>query len=838
MIFFIIIFENPFSLYHVKAFPIFGALQQIPRPSSSFPFRMSILRLLTVNNVRWSCIIPWLALRIGAAAHRRQASSTLPPDTYLFPSAGASTKVLENVLLSKFAKCVPSPMYGFKHTTKKIAEISLFPPALKLEEKERVWSVGKDLIASSSIIDSPHEALNYPLLSKDVLVDVLCLEQTALGTVNSRMKPVYFVLRGQGGGKTRILEECRLHMQVLYADWLAIPITFNTYWNLEAREYADFERLCGNVSKPTMQQICLAASVSTRILCMFYNISLLRARKEVELIVKEMASYTDSSELAEKLLIGTIQHVAGRVARDMGKNIDKFTLLVDEAKVFIDVANAEDDDDVYDIIRSTLLNNEMQYEDAAGTIRKFKCSLVLSTLAEGVVGYTSSHRPIKPIVLPGLLAPQEAVNRIWGPIFEKKNITLSSKETRALELLAALCGRLPRVLEQATEAIHRLQDTTVKSDMMAAIVTSTLEGINNRYLRSDAELLIDTHQHAMIFQKPILINEAKSSIEFSIFTNSLFALNTMSDKSSRMVPEVCLILLYETVLKYCLDNGALNMIGLLFKQVLDRITDFHKGKVEDGQLLEDIALGWLRIRAKAEVSLKHSFGSLSPGLTTLGRLLNIEIEGLYRSVGQISFPIHGLASDNIVVGYTAWLKKALNTPFPSACTGVTAVANSNDINAFAKFLVSNNSVLHIYNSPKGDSYDIGVLATVNDIPFVIFIDCKSKSMHTNSTNYFKEFGSDTAFRQFRDMNEVALNCSSSKLAGGYLDALKQGNWMFIYMTTVDTPDLLVEGKHMAANMSTHASTGNVLVMGKNSTMGFLSIFGDAYEAGRGFADSR
>jgi hypothetical protein len=77
------------------------------------------------------------------------------------------------------------------------------------------------------------------------------------------------------------------------------------------------------------------------------------------------------------------------------------------------------------------------------------------------------------------------------------------------------------------------------------------------------------------------------------------------------------------------------------------------------------------------------------------------------------------------------------------------------------------------------------------------------------------------------------------LSGGYLDALKQGNWMFIYMTTVETPDVLVEGKHLAAMVSTSsaASTGKVLVMGKESTMGFMSIFGDAYEAGRAFADS-
>ena len=96
------------------------------------------------------------------------------------------------------------------------------------------------------------------------------------------------------------------------------------------------------------------------------------------------------------------------------------------------------------------------------------------------------------------------------------------------------------------------------------------------------------------------------------------------------------------------------------------------------------------------------------------------------------------------------------------------------------------------------------------------------------------------------MNEIALDCSSKKkLSGGYLDALKRGNWLYVYMTTVETADVLIDGRHLPEKLHNNsslrvmrqASTGKVLVMGKKSTMGFMSIFGDAYLAGRGYADS-
>eukprot|EP01036_Dinobryon_divergens_P047397 gene47397-63536_t len=107
-------------------------------------------------------------------------------------------------------------------------------------------------------------------------------------------------LKGVGRGKTRMIEEARIRMGLLYPTWLPIAITFNH------KTYND------------------GYSV--------YNIPIIDAQTRLgaALNLSESTNYARNMlRIAENLIAGTVRHIAGSVQK-LNPSIDSMVLFIDE----------------------------------------------------------------------------------------------------------------------------------------------------------------------------------------------------------------------------------------------------------------------------------------------------------------------------------------------------------------------------------------------------------------------------------------------------------------------------------------------------------------------------
>jgi hypothetical protein len=63
-------------------------------------------------------------------------------------------------------------------------------------------------------------------------VDIKCVVDqiiyiSKIDPSNTRSKALMATLRGVGGGKSRMIEECRIRLGLLYPNWLPIAVTFS-----------------------------------------------------------------------------------------------------------------------------------------------------------------------------------------------------------------------------------------------------------------------------------------------------------------------------------------------------------------------------------------------------------------------------------------------------------------------------------------------------------------------------------------------------------------------------------------------------------------------------------
>ena len=84
----------------------------------------------------------------------------------------------------------------------------------------------KSRFGPSCIIDNPTEKLTNPYLGYNILDNVNKVIEAVDSRPSGRTKPVVVTIRGTGGGKTRLLEELRHHLNV-DTNTLVVAITFN-----------------------------------------------------------------------------------------------------------------------------------------------------------------------------------------------------------------------------------------------------------------------------------------------------------------------------------------------------------------------------------------------------------------------------------------------------------------------------------------------------------------------------------------------------------------------------------------------------------------------------------
>eukprot|EP01036_Dinobryon_divergens_P024264 gene24264-32699_t len=219
----------------------------------------------------------------------------------------------------------------------------------------------------------------------------------------------------------------------------------------------------------------------------------------------------DMESLAKDLLIGTVKKVK--------PSVDSLVLLIDEsAKLIEGLRFPPGRPDAYAEIRKAILGQEV------GKI--LKTSLVMTSLSISVLGRKDSDRNIVPIILASKLPVDHIVRNIWLPVIFQSD---SLKKERRVPLTAGL-NSAPRLVELMVIALQKelisYRPLTNRSKAqflkhsMAAVLSSYESQMHVRY--PTVKFPIGKYLYALIHGKPVALdNITLGLIRTSTFTNSI-----------------------------------------------------------------------------------------------------------------------------------------------------------------------------------------------------------------------------------------------------------------------------------------------------------------------------
>ena len=94
-----------------------------------------------------------------------------------------------------------------------------------------------------SVIDGHRFKLQYPIIGFDIEANMELINDSLNAPELDQQKHVSVVVKGQGGGKTRVLEELKISLNNDMSNTLAVAITYNTEWRLTKWEFNSVRRV-------------------------------------------------------------------------------------------------------------------------------------------------------------------------------------------------------------------------------------------------------------------------------------------------------------------------------------------------------------------------------------------------------------------------------------------------------------------------------------------------------------------------------------------------------------------------------------------------------------------
>ena len=158
-------------------------------------------------------------------------------------------------------------------------------------------SVMNDNLNKTTLINLPEITLSYPLIDLNLVEIVKNLELAIQKPPNCRSKPVMLTVRGQGGGKTRALEEVRRLMikQMAIKRILVLGITFGNNTEFEVKE--EYKEL-----PDYSPELCMAYSILVRMCFALFDYSFEDCKDFVRNILCDN-EFNDTQNFNYKLLI-------------------------------------------------------------------------------------------------------------------------------------------------------------------------------------------------------------------------------------------------------------------------------------------------------------------------------------------------------------------------------------------------------------------------------------------------------------------------------------------------------------------------------------------------------
>ena len=304
----------------------------------------------------------------------------------------------------------------------------------------------KAMDGKSCIIDSPELTMANEYLDQVTLNENVEIIESALENFpDTRSKALVGTVMGSGGGKTRLLEECRRCINK-NCDYVVLTITFNKF----AKYYRDEEQF---IEGQKFLPFNMLMSVLVRVYAVVFDM----AASDVKYNVKCLMGNLDKSQfLNTDHMIKMFRYAMGRIVRAINESnnirLKGVVLMIDETIVLRD-SNADDDQinvRVQNSFRESMmcLRGAMLNEYILDDDHGLKAALVISSLELAPFEKTDSSRDISFLRCPKILE-EDVLDKWWL----SGGVQCEPKHRSCLKRIASTLLSVPRLLEFAKDYI-------------------------------------------------------------------------------------------------------------------------------------------------------------------------------------------------------------------------------------------------------------------------------------------------------------------------------------------------------------------------------------------------
>ena len=696
-------------------------------------------------------------------------------------------------------------------------------PAAALLHREALQDSGGDhsslLDGYGCIIDEPKYAMSIPLLNLNPSALIQTVLTAAEIEPSTRRKPLCATVRGQGGGKTRALEEIRRAILCTRPNVLPIAITFNHKSECSFDSWSAVET----------PQLYYALSLVARMASSFYDIDF---KDVMGILSMRLPAFTFPKHLELKNAENLIREFVVIMMEAMSahnRTVDTFVLLIDEAarmethirdcgffKIPADVQMTS-------VISAALLNKKLTFKPSGGEPHQpINAALLISSLQVSPVGKSPSSRDVEPIVLAESLDPHAILEKIWRPCFKHRS-SLSKKEADTLLLIAAMVNTLPRMVESVDTFFRTGNNSNVPIDekLVSDLLIYLMEKTNSRY--SGFTLPSPGLLYASIFGQKVMLEEqgVMEAIQDSIFTNSLDSFSP----TSVIQPKVSILMLCAAA-----SHSKLETSNMLTKELTDTYSSLvdqiiASTKNDAGRLLEVAGYHWLRFRLRllSNMGLHHE--------TNCGRLLGLDAA---IAAGSLSYNLEALLSTPVInsaqrrisfhtmtkrsYGATG-MRRVIDELEGLKCEADTIVIRPHPKEAFDLCLkVFRPDSSHPAINAQTNTAPIPAVALAASSaqrPLYIFIDFKSAT-EPISSSLRKKRKLSKGGKQYDHVRKMLQKAGLVEESGTSEEQFST-NFLYVYMCT--------------HNISTFQE-GNAVCMGRDDTLKFFGPLASLYQTGR------
>eukprot|EP01035_Chromulina_nebulosa_P022916 gene22916-biopygen15191 len=532
------------------------------------------------------------------------------------------------------------------------------------------------------------------------------------------------------------------------------------------------------------------------------------------------------------------------------------------------------DDDRYAHLRQTILG------ESVGKV--FNTSLVMTSLNVSVFGITDSGRRIIPVVLASKLSVDHIVDKIWIPFFHASSPLLNLPERAILKWLAASVSAAPRLVEIMGTALQEEFANTWSGSSrgltlrqsMGAVLSAFVELQNSCYL--PVPFPVGKYLHALINDEAIDVDFTMLQyVRSSTFTNSITQFPNERTKPV-LVPESALCFLAsatEVVSNDIIAKEIQKEFKAIWGNLLGHITSPESSPLGQ-QPLEDVFTSILRIR----ILSSHLKEGSSSGQTTIKDLLAIKdlslikytIGGAPYKAAKISNSGKSVTPDGVQKTFMEWEADTfeyvvqgknvakrdtledllLRKIIAPTRVDIMKLASSRNLFAWKEAIRSINSKLVLeIPAPNNDHCDLmmffRMLASGTTSPpptkvgsdeIVLVFEEKSKGENNDSNEiwwgYFTQKDGEKEkgpYDQHDKFCKAVASITESDLEGDtggyYLRALKEGRFIYVYVTTHGGPTVHLTAQDLPGM---ECNSLGVLVLNREVTKRILGPIFDVY----------